>query len=71
MSRVIHDVKFLESPFPHGSHRDPMQFCCLPHWRDSFRVCKVIVGIKVVSINKMLQLVLRTVIMEISDEFDD
>ena len=52
MSCVVHDVKFLESPFPHGSRRDRMQFCCLPHWRDSFRVYKVIVGIKVVLINK-------------------
>ena len=52
MSRVIRDVKFLESPFPRGSHREQMQLCCLPRWQDSFRVCKVIVGIKVVSINQ-------------------
>ena len=52
MSRVIRDVKFLESPFPHDSCRDQMQFCCLPRWQDSFRVYKVIVSIKVVLVNK-------------------
>ena len=48
MSRVVRDVKFLESPFPCGSHRERMQFCCLPRWHDSFKVYKVIMGIKVV-----------------------
>ena len=52
MSRVIRDVKFLESPFSHGSRRDQMQFCSLPHWQESFRICKVIVSIKVVLVNK-------------------
>ena len=54
MSCVVHDVKFLESPFPRGSWRDRMQFCCLPWWRDSFRVCEVIVGIKVLLANKSI-----------------
>ena len=48
MSHVVRDVKFLESPFPHGSHREQMQFCCWPRQRDSFNVYKVIMGIKVV-----------------------
>ena len=52
MSRVVRDVKFLESPFPHGSRRERMQLCCWLRRRDSFRVCKVIVGIKVVLINQ-------------------
>ena len=52
MSCVICDIKFLESPFPCGSHRDQMQFCCLLQWRDSFRVYEVIVGIKVILVNK-------------------
>ena len=52
MSHVIRDVKFLESPFPHGSCRDRMQFFCLPQWQGSLRVYKVIVGIKVILVNK-------------------
>ena len=48
MSHVVHDVKFLESPFPRGSRRERMQFCCWPRRCDSFKVYKVIMGIKVV-----------------------
>ena len=52
ISRVIHDVKLLESPFPHGSHRERMQFCCWPRWHDSFKVYKVFMGLKVILVNK-------------------
>ena len=52
MSHVVRDVKLLESPFPRGSRREWMQFCCWPQWRDSFKVYKVIMGIKVILVNK-------------------
>ena len=48
MSHVVHDVKFLESPFPHGSRKERMQFCCWPQQHDSFKVYEVIMGIKVI-----------------------
>ena len=52
MSHVVRDIKLLESPFPHGSHRERMQFCCWPQRCDSFKVYEVIMGIKVVWVNK-------------------
>ena len=48
MSRVIRDVKLLESPFPRGSQREQMCFGCWPLWHGSFKFYKVIMGIKVI-----------------------
>ena len=45
MSHVIHDVKFLESPFPPGSCRGRMpKLCCLPQRQNSFKFYQVILG---------------------------
>ena len=52
MSRVVRDVKLLESPFPRGSRRERMQFCCWPRRHDSFKVYKVFMGLKVILVNK-------------------
>ena len=60
MSRVVRDVKFLESSFPRGSRRDRMQFCCLPWRQDLFRVCEVIVGIKVLLTNKSITTIMES-----------
>ena len=52
MSHVIHDGKLLESPFPHGSQREQMCFGGLPLQCDLFKFYKVIIGIKVIEVNK-------------------
>ena len=40
MSRVVRDVKFLESPFPRDSHAERM--CCLPRRQNSIHFYQVI-----------------------------
>ena len=52
MSRVICDIKLLESPFPHGSQREQMCFGCWPLRRSSFKFYKVFMGLKVILGNK-------------------
>ena len=43
MSCEVRDVKFLESPFPHGSRRGWMpKLCCLPRRQNSFNFYQVI-----------------------------
>ena len=43
MSHVVRDVKFLESPFPHGFCRGRMpKLCCLPRQQNSFKFYQVI-----------------------------
>ena len=52
MLRVVHDVKLLESPFPHGSRREQMCFGCWPLRRSSFKFYKVFMGLKVILSNE-------------------
>ena len=52
MSCVVHDIKLLESPFPHGSQREQMCFGCWPLQRSSFKFYKVFMGLKVILGNK-------------------
>ena len=52
MSRVIHDVKLLESPFPCGSRREQMCFGCWPLRCSSFKFYKIFMGLKVILSNK-------------------
>ena len=43
MSHVVRDIKFLESPFPHGSRAEQMpKLCCLPRQQDSINFYQVI-----------------------------
>ena len=47
MSREVCDIKFLESPFPHGSCRGRMvRFCCLSHRRNLDNYYQVIQVLK-------------------------
>ena len=52
MSRVVCDVKLLESPFPHGSRREQMCFGCWPLQHSSFKFYKVFMGLKVILSNE-------------------
>ena len=52
MSRVVHDVKLLESSFPRGSRREQMCFGCWPLRCSSFKFYKVFMGLKVILGNK-------------------
>ena len=52
MSRVIRDVKLLESPFPHGPRREQMHSGCCPLQRSSFKFCKVFINLKVILSNE-------------------
>ena len=52
MSRVVHDVKLLESPFPHGSRSEQMCFGCCPLRHSSFKFLRVLIRFKVVLSNK-------------------
>ena len=63
MSCVIHDVKLLESPFPHGSWREQIYFGCWPLQRSSFKFYKVFMGLKVILGNEILWVVLGMVLM--------
>ena len=52
MSHVIHDIKLLESPFPHGSQREQMCFGCCPLQHSSFKFYKVLIHLKVTLSNE-------------------
>ena len=52
MSRVIRDVKLLESPFPCGSQSEQMCFGCCPLQRSSFKFYKVLIHFKVILSNE-------------------
>ena len=48
MSRVIRDVKILESPFPHGLQREQMHSGCCPLQHSSLKFYKVFINLKVI-----------------------
>ena len=52
MSRVVRDVKLLESPFPHGPRREQMHSGCCPLQRNSFKFYKAFINLKVISSNE-------------------
>ena len=52
MSRVVRDVKLLESPFPRGPRREQMCFGCWPLRRSSFKFYKVFINLKVILSNE-------------------
>ena len=52
MSRVVHDIKLLESPFPHGPRREQMHSGCCPLRSSSFKFYKVFINLKVILSNE-------------------
>ena len=52
MSRVVHDVKLLESPFPRGPRREQMHSGCCPLRHSSLKFYKVFSNLKVILINE-------------------
>ena len=52
MSRVVCDIKFLESPFPHGPRKEQMHSGCCPIRRSSLKFYKVFINLKVILSNE-------------------